>query len=459
MFAKKIGALALTLCMSLVLGACRNEADTFPVIRDASNTSQPSESETTAGTKPNTDGIKTLKVALPYSEETVRCLSAMFYAKNNGTWDTSVTGGDVDIRGLSSAATNYVIQNVGVTSDGANIENLNGWKNSGGVPDLYLAADPQSAAASGMAADLSSYASNNPYIDGTKIYAASMSAQLDEGRLYGIPHYCSATVIFGNRDYIPKNGRLQAKYTTEDFTRYLEQTYSAFKCVPFASAYELMPYLGSCFLGDKSVSYMMYEEYKADKESAETVIASASGFIKKLYESKLSSNNDKEGADPVFSRNAALWVGSSVNCRKWGEYYPDKLYYLHLPCDSTSNPGIPYLRAYSLCVSKDCTNKKFAADFATFISYDEDAQMLIYRMENMEGLMPLVRSSKVWNMAANEGAFGNMVTDYRQTMDNAVYCPGSFDNLIYRKTNEYTASYFQGNNDRFNAEACYGLLD
>ena len=63
MFAKKIGALALTLCMSLVLGACRNEADTFPVIRDASNTSQPSESETTAGTKPNTDGIKTLKVA------------------------------------------------------------------------------------------------------------------------------------------------------------------------------------------------------------------------------------------------------------------------------------------------------------------------------------------------------------------------------------------------------------
>ena len=447
----------MALCMSLSLGACRNEADTFPSMKEAESSVSQSGSETSAGAKTGNDGIKTLKVALPYSEETVKCLSAMFYAKNNGTWDSSVTGGDVDIRSLATAATNYVIQNVGVTNDGASLENLNGWKNSGGLPDLYLAADPQSAAGAGMAADLSLFASGNQYIDGSKIYAASMSAQLEEGRLYGIPHYCTATVIFGNRDYIPKNGRLQAKYTTEDFTRYLEKTNTAYKCVPIASAYELMPYLGSCFSGDKSVSFMMFDEYRADKESAENVIAAASGFIKKLYESKLAANTDKEGADPVFSRNAALWVGSSVNCRKWGEYYPEKLYYLHLPCNSTSNPGIPYLRSYSLCVSKDCANKQFAAEFATFISYDEDAQMLIYRMENMEGLMPLVRSSKVWNMAANEGAFGNMVTDFRQTMDNAVYCPGSFDNQLYRKTSEYTASFFAGNSDKFNAEACYGI--
>ena len=126
---------------------------------------------------------------------------------------------------------------------------------------------------------------------------------------------------------------------------------------------------------------------------------------------------------------------------------------------ASSKTGIPYLRSYSLCVSNECADKSFAVNFAAFISYDEDAQMLIHRLENMEGLMPLVRSSKVWNMAANEGAFGNMATDYRQTMDNAVYCPGSFDNLIYRKTNEYTASFFTGSNDRFNAEACYGLLD
>ena len=102
---------------------------------------------------------------------------------------------------------------------------------------------------------------------------------------------------------------------------------------------------------------------------------------------------------------------------------------------------------------------QFAADFAAFISYDEDAQLLIYRLENMEGLMPLVRSGKVWNMAGNEGVFGAMVSDFRQTMDYAVYCPGSFDNRIYRKTNEYSVAFFGSGNDRFNAEACYGVYD
>ena len=118
---------------------------------------------------------------------------------------------------------------------------------------------------------------------------------------------------------------------------------------------------------------------------------------------------------------------------------------------------MPYLRPYSLCVSEKCEDKQFAVDFAAFISYDEDAQMLIYRLENMMGLMPLVRSGKVWNMAGNEGGFGTMASDFRQTMDNAVYCPGSFDNALYRKTNEYAAAFFGSGNDRFNAEACYGL--
>ncbi len=73
--------------------------------------------------------------------------------------------------------------------------------------------------------------------------------------------------------------------------------------------------------------------------------------------------------------------------------------------------------------------------------------------------MPLVRSGKVWTMAANEGVFGTMVNELRQTMDNAVYCPGSYDNRIYRKTNEYTILYFGVSNDRFNPEACYGVYD
>lgn len=456
---KKICATSLALCMTLLLGACRRESDVFPSFKEVPSNTKQVESEPSSKEKNPSDGIRSLKVALPYSDETIRCLSAMFYSKNNGTWDNTVSGADVNIDALSATATNYVIKNTGVSNDGASLENLQGMRASGTEPDLFLAADFQSAADSGLAADISVYASRTQYIDGAKIYAASMSSQLEDGKLFGLPHYCAATVIFGNRDYVPKDGRIQAKYTAEDLTKYLEQTYSTYKCIPLASGYELMPYLGSCFSNDRAVSYMMRNEYMANKESAETIINAASGYLRKLYDSKMSANADKDGADPVFSRNAALWVDSSASCRTWEEYYPEKLYFLQLPCSNPSNAGVPYLRAYSLCVSQKCEDMQFAVDFASFISYDEDAQLLIYRMENMEGLMPLVRSGKVWNMAANEGVFGTMVNDLRQTMDNAVYCPGSYDNRIYRKTNEYTILYFGVSNDKFNAEACYGVYD
>ena len=456
---KKICATSLALCMTLLFSACRRESEVFPSLEEVPSSTKQTESETSVNDMSGSDGIRSLKVALPYSDETIRCLSAMFYSKNNGTWDSSVSGADVNIDLLTSTATNYVIQNTGVTNDGASLENLNAWRKSGEEPDLFLASDYQSAADAGMAYDISAFAAKNQYLDGSKIYASSMSEQLKDGKLFGIPHYCAAMVIFGNSDYVPKNGRIQAKYTSEDFTHYLELTGKAYKCIPLASGYEMMPYLGSCFSGDRAVSYMMYNEYRSNKETAETAINSASGFVKKLYDSRLSANADKDGADPVFARKAALWLDSSVSCRTWEEYYPEKLYFLHLPCNNTSNPVVPYLRPYSLCVSQNCKDMQFAVDFASFISYDEDAQLLIYRLENMEGLMPLVRSGRVWNMAGNEGVFGSMVSDYRQAMDNAVYCPGSFDNRIYRKTNEYSMAFFGSGNDRFNAEACYGVYD
>lgn len=456
---KKNCAVSLALCFTLLLGACRREADVFPSLNDVPAGIKQTETETFGKDKNGTDGIRTLNVALPYSDMTIRCLSAMFYSKNNGTWDSSFSGANVNIESLAATATNYVIRNTGVTNEGASLENLKGWKEAGGGPDLFLAADSESASEEGLAADITVYASRTQYIDGSKIYAGSMSGQLGAGKLYGLPHYCAATVIFGNRDYVPKSGRLQAKFTSEDFTKYLEETNSAFKCVPLAAACELMPYLGSCFSGDKQVSYMMKDEYQTDKESVEPVINAASGYIRKLYDAKLTANADNGGADPVFSRSAALWIDSSATCRTWSEYYPGKLYFLHLPCSNVANSGVSYLRAYSLCVSPRCVDTQFAVDFASFISYDEDAQLLLYRLENMEGLMPLVRSGKVWNMAENEGAFGAMIEDLHQTMDNAVYCPGSFDNKIYRNTNEYIVLFFGSNSEKFHAEACYGVDD
>ena len=81
---------------------------------------------------------------------------------------------------------------------------------------------------------------------------------------------------------------------------------------------------------------------------------------------------------------------------------------------------MPYVSTYSLCVSKKSANTDFAAEFAAFISYDTDAQLIIYRLENMTGLMPLSRNDAVWDLISDDPLFGHMASDFRQTMDNAV---------------------------------------
>ena len=157
----------------------------------------------------------------------------------------------------------------------------------------------------------------------------------------------------------------------------------------------------------------------------------------------------------VYSRQAALWADSSANVRAWADYYPGRLYLLHLPCDDATNTGVPYISTYSLCVTKDSANSGFAAEFAAFISFDPDAQMLIYRLEDMTGLMPLTRNDSVWDLISEDELFGHMASDIRQTMDNAVYCPSSYDSKVFTNTNEYTAEFVKGD-DEFDAEKCYG---
>ena len=84
-----------------------------------------------------------------------------------------------------------------------------------------------------------------------------------------------------------------------------------------------------------------------------------------------------------------------------------------------------------------------------------DAQLLIYRLENMTGLMPLTRNDAVWNLLSDDPLFGHMASDFRQTMDNAVYCPASYDNMVFSNTKLYTAEFVKGTDD-FDPEKCYG---
>ena len=452
---KRIASILLCASMTgMIFSGCKKGDDTFPSIDYEVNQSGQSEESNETSEQSSGSEIRELTVALPYSDQTIRCLASMLYCKNNGLWDSSETGLTIDIDYLSSVATNYVIANEGCESTGASLETVRSWKSN--APDLFLAQDSEAVWKDGRAAELNGYLAVNAYLNSQQVYAGALTCDSDNGVFFALPHFCSAEILIGSYEFIPANGgKLQTKNTTDDLRDYLEQIRKEYpSCAGFASAYELIPYLGSAFNNDVPVSYMLHEEYSKNRDSATDIIEAATDYVRDFYDDSLAHDLDG-GADPVYSRTAALWADSSANVKAWSEYYPDSLYLLHLPCNDASNAGVPYISTYSLCISKNSSNKEFAAEFAAFISYDTDAQLLLYRLEDMSGLMPLTRNEAVWDLISEDELFGHMASDFRQTMDNAVYCPASNDNAVYMNTNEYLAEFVKGN-EEFDPEKCYG---
>ncbi len=450
---------SVLLCASLagaVFTGCKKGDDMFPSIEAPQDQTDTTEESEAVAQESDTGDIQQLTVALPYSDQTVQCLAAMYYSKNNGLWDSSESGLTVDTDYLASVATNYVVSNVGCGSTGISIENIKSWKQEGGIPDLFLAQDSDSMWAGGYVEELNGFLSDNKYLSSQQIYAGALTADSEGGMFYAVPHYCSAEIVIGSMEYIPSStGKLQTKNTTEDLREYLVAIQDEHpESAGFSSAYDLIPYLGSAFNGDNPTSYMVSDEYRKNPETAGVIINDAATYVRDFYSDSL-ANDLSDGADPVFSRTAALWADSSANINAWAEYYPDSLYFLHLPCNDASNTGVPYISTYSLCVAKGSVHSGFAAEFAAFISFDPDAQLLIYRLENMTGLMPLTRNDAVWNLISDDPLFGHMASDFRQTMDNAVYCPASYDNMVFSNTKLYTAEFVKGTDD-FDPEKCYG---
>ncbi len=76
---------------------------------------------------------------------------------------------------------------------------------------------------------------------------------------------------------------------------------------------------------------------------------------------------------------------------------------------------------YPLCLSADSDDAEFAADFAAFICYDRDAQMLLRRLESLRGFFPPVSARGVWDEMSADEVFGAQSMLYEQYMPNAVF--------------------------------------
>ena len=74
----------------------------------------------------------------------------------------------------------------------------------------------------------------------------------------------------------------------------------------------------------------------------------------------------------------------------------------------------------------------------------------------MTGFLPVIRNSEAWDAACEgDGIWPSIAQTMRQIMDNAVYCPSSYDNKLYANVNDYFSSYYMAD-DEFSPEAVYG---
>ncbi|MBO4635839.1 MAG: extracellular solute-binding protein [Clostridiales bacterium] len=366
--------LILSLGISGLLCSCTPAEDVFPSLSyPETDTSETSFSDETASLNPS-DLIE-LKLALPYSDTTVNRLVKYYYGVNNGLISPGTNALMLDLDFLDSIDIPWIVENIPISGDGADADSFS----EDDMPDIILLGDI--ASDTGSLLVLNDILAMDPDYGNGDIYIEAFDSVTFNGQIYGIPHYATFTVLIGNSDFIPSDGRIPYSPTADELRSYVEEIdsqYSDEGVIAFTGA-------GSSFTGDLRA------------------------FTDQLYEDDLASDSDNENADPRYARNAAIWPSSSGNAGVWEEYYPGSLYYFRVPSfyDGSNN----MTTVYPLGISASCEQPELCADIATFISYDTNALLLIERLESPSGYYPLVTDSNVWDSIRSAGGVNSVFTE------------------------------------------------
>ena len=424
---RKILCFAVALTFVISAASCKTKTSDFPSI-PVPVSSETSETviEETEQTSPV---IYELSVALPYDESTVNYLFKLYYAKNNGYWNDDDTGLNVSLEYLDSLKPASSITAYYVPDDGISVNTMSQWGED--IPDVFLTNDLIGVINKGYCLPLDDELYDNKLFDSENVYIASVSNLMYEGNLYGIPHYCSVPLIFGNKDFIGDD--TDFKCSINEFSNLLDKVSSEAdeNTVVFEKGYQLVPYITSAESTDGANSYMLSNEYEDNKTSSQAALDKAIEYVGDYYDEGVFVNANEDGSDPVLSRNCALWLTSSSQIEYWSEYFPGKLALLQIPSFENSEDTVPYVTLYPLCVSATTENAELASDFAAFISLDPDARLLINRLEGKIGFLPLIRSDCVWDNMKTDESFGYIVSVYENEMNEAVYTPNVINKKLY----------------------------
>lgn len=432
--------LCILLATSVVsISSCSKVEDEFPEV--IFEESEPSQSVEVQETDPVTNYIENyheLSVALPYSEETIIRLTKLFYIEQKTLLPRTVTGRDISIDYLDSIDIPYVIHSVSIPDEGIGFDTMVQYRNTSSVPDIYLTHDIDPMVNSGFAQPIDNYLGSFQF-ENSGIYGNALLQNSIDGQTYGLPLYQSVMVIYGSSDYIPESGQLSWRTTTSQLRNYLhniniEYDSEETNIIPFVGATQMIPYLTSAYNGDEATPYGCIGI--DDK----LPVLDAVTYVDNMYRNENSEDYNEDGSDPRIARNAGLWIGSSADAVRWSQYYPNSLYFSSIPTSANNSDMTPYASVYSVCLSDSCRDAEFAVKLISYICFDEDAQMLINRLEPKVGFLPVVKSSNVWDMVCSEELFGGQASLYRDYMDGAVYCPAP-GSRVNTHVSEYCSNY------------------
>lgn len=455
-FVKKISVIALIVSFTISVFGCSSYESDFPEI--PTPTTNPSYMTEPEATEFDGEANYKISVALPYSEETVNYLFKLYYAKNNGLLKDSDTGATVSLNMLDSINLPYAVEYYYAPNTGMSASSI--VESNSSIPDLFITNELDACIENSVCLRLNDYCYDNELYSTSNInYDLVKSCMVNES-LYAVPHSLSVPMIYGNRDYIPEEYCEDYKLSKNEFDKLLtslsipevaedeEGEGDEEGIVPFVSAKDLVPYLVSAYNNpEHSIrSFMMNEEYKANNTLFYSVADNIDLYISTLYESELSKNSNEDGSNPVITRNASMWLGDSTEITYFLSYYPDKLCFFSIPSFADSDDLIPYVNVYPLCVSANSSNPTLACDFASFISLDIDAQLLINRLEYKIGMLPVINSPLVWDTVIENDEFGYIASLYESMSKEYVCTFKSVNSDVENRIENFIASCYSSDN-------------
>ena len=377
-----------TLIFSCLLTAgCNVEDDEFPVL-DFPEESIESSLASDVNSELTSAGLQEITVALPLSDETVNLLMKLYYAKNNDLFPAEMSGADISLEYLEAINTPIVVNTVTTTSTGITSDNLTTLRYEGIEPDIYLAGDLNELTQQGLTIALDDYLFNDSSLSSYSIYTDSLEALRIGENHYGLPFYSTVYMMVGSSEYLPDTGVPPFSMSPDELVGFIRSMPAYNNDGTYITRVYYSEQI-SDLLGDDLTDTLEYEG--------------------------LTSSTDSFGADPRVSRTCGMWIMNSGEFDTWSTYYPDGLYFTMLP-SSVVNAVV-----YPLCISSTCSDPEFASDFASFLCFDKDAQMLMRRLESLRGFFPPITTRGVWDEMSTDPAFGAQSMLYEQYMSNALY--------------------------------------